>query len=150
MPPQIYTSNIANAGFSCHHQSQATPIVSSGLEPHFSVSALESQSMQLDAFVDDNSQVHSAATGSSALNYLALTFIKLLILIQLGEFWGADLQSVAQIGFGQNQETAFSSQSFHGKSIRRLKVHYTKKILQYLRLYVIDYSLTQDKRMQII
>ncbi|KAH7683021.1 Basic helix-loop-helix (bHLH) transcription factors BEE-like plant protein [Dioscorea alata] len=33
---------------------------------------------------------------------------------QLCNFWEDDLQSVVQMGFGQNQEDAFSSQNFHG------------------------------------
>ncbi|KAJ6850177.1 transcription factor bHLH78-like [Iris pallida] len=35
---------------------------------------------------------------------------------QLGAFWEDDLQSVVQMGFGQNQENVFSSQAFQGSA----------------------------------
>uniref|UniRef100_A0A1D1XMA9 Transcription factor bHLH62 n=1 Tax=Anthurium amnicola TaxID=1678845 RepID=A0A1D1XMA9_9ARAE len=97
----VYQLEAAASAFPYAQQppQQGTPlqsILSNGLENQCPVNPLDTTprrtlSMQLpsmDGFVDAASQ--------------------------LGAFWEDDLQSVVQMGFGQDQEAAFSSQSFQG------------------------------------
>lgn len=55
-------------------------------------------------------------------------FNKLFISIQIGGFWEDDLQSVVQMGFGQNQEAALSSQSFQGTNFETFSYIPNKKL----------------------
>ncbi|XP_029117287.1 transcription factor bHLH62 [Elaeis guineensis] len=98
-PPPLYPLDATSTAFSYAHQPQGTSlqsVVTNGLENQCSLDPLDtslhrSLSMQpppLDGFGDATSQ--------------------------LGTFWEDDLQSVVQMGFGQGQENAFSSQGFHG------------------------------------
>lgn len=78
---------------------------------------------------------------SPIINHLTKFLIeRRLILSQAGDFWEDDLQSVAQIGFRQHQETAetaFSSANLRGKhmgnlSIERLNLTNGEKLTLFL------------------
>ncbi|XP_008809650.1 transcription factor bHLH78-like isoform X2 [Phoenix dactylifera] len=97
-PPPLYPLDASSTAFSYAHQPQGASlqsVVTNGLENQCSLNPLDSSlhrslSMQLpplDGFGDATSPV--------------------------GTFWEDDLQSVVQMGFGQSQENAYSSQGFH-------------------------------------
>ncbi|KAJ0988938.1 hypothetical protein J5N97_007294 [Dioscorea zingiberensis] len=101
LPHSVYPIDGVPAAFSYPYQPQQeahlqSVVTTNALEAHCSMNPLDSGlrrslSMQLppsDGFPDAASQ--------------------------LCNFWEDDLQSVVQMGFTQNQEDAFSSQSFHG------------------------------------
>ncbi|KAJ6842810.1 transcription factor bHLH78-like [Iris pallida] len=95
MPPQhsvVFPTEATSAGFPSYGCQPQLPslqglLMANGMEGHGSVGR-SLQLPQLDGFVDASSQ--------------------------LGAFWEDDLQSVVQMGFGQNQEAVFSSQAFQG------------------------------------
>ncbi|XP_058103188.1 transcription factor bHLH62-like isoform X2 [Magnolia sinica] len=95
----VHPLDSSASSFSFMHQTQPGPLQSIGsngpLDAHFSLNPLDATlrralSMQLptgDGYGDAS---------------------------QLANVWDDDLQSVVEMGFGQNQETAFPLQSFHG------------------------------------
>ncbi|CAL9193567.1 unnamed protein product [Musa hybrid cultivar] len=96
LPQQVYPLDMASTAFSYAQQPQGTPlqsIVTNSLDVQGSLNPLESslrrpptmQLPRLDGFTDATSQ--------------------------LGNLWEDDLQYVVQMGLGQSQGTAFSSQS---------------------------------------
>ncbi|XP_064954147.1 transcription factor bHLH62-like isoform X3 [Musa acuminata AAA Group] len=84
-PQPLYPVETTNLSFSYAHRPQAA----SGLEAQFSMDALESSLSQ-----PQNLQPAP---------------------LDVGDYWEDDLHSVAQLGLGQNQEAAISSQGFHGQ-----------------------------------
>ncbi|MQL72543.1 hypothetical protein Taro_004876 [Colocasia esculenta] len=101
LPHSVYPLEASASAFPYAQQTpqQGTPLqsmVSNGPESQCPVNPLDTtprrtlsmQMLSMDGFVDAASQI--------------------------GAFWEDDLQSVVQMGFGQNQEAEFSSQSFHG------------------------------------
>ncbi|XP_064997908.1 transcription factor bHLH62-like isoform X5 [Musa acuminata AAA Group] len=85
MPQPLYPVETTSLSFSYAHRPQAA----SGLEAQFSMDALESSLSQ-----PQNLQPAP---------------------LDVGDYWEDDLHSVAQLGLGQNQEAAISSQGFHSQ-----------------------------------
>nr|XP_009390808.1 PREDICTED: transcription factor bHLH63-like [Musa acuminata subsp. malaccensis] len=84
-PQPLYPVETTSLSFSYAHRPQAA----SGLEAQFSMDALESSLSQ-----PQNLQPAP---------------------LDVGDYWEDDLHSVAQLGLGQNQEAAISSQGFHSQ-----------------------------------
>lgn len=112
-----------------------TGMASNGFDTQSSVNPLDATlrralSMQLpamDGYADASSQVILFVSLIICL-YMQFPFFcivvaskkanqetELLLLPQLTNYWEDDLQSVVQMGFGQNHETAFQSQNCHGR-----------------------------------
>ncbi|KAG1331544.1 putative Transcription factor bHLH78 [Cocos nucifera] len=103
LPTPIYPLEAMSTAFSYPQGNPLQSVVTNGLENHFSSNPLDSPlhrtlNMQLPRF---------DGSGDAAS--------------QLGSFWEDDLQSFIQMGFGQGQESAFSSQGFHGSAAAKPK-----------------------------
>eukprot|EP00268_Persea_americana_P017610 TRINITY_DN184_c1_g1_i1.p1 TRINITY_DN184_c1_g1~~TRINITY_DN184_c1_g1_i1.p1 ORF type:complete len:585 (+),score=133.36 TRINITY_DN184_c1_g1_i1:302-2056(+) len=98
LPHTVYPFDSSAATYSYGHQPQQGPltsIVSNGSDTQCSVNPLD-------------------ATLRRALSMQMPTIDGFGDASQLSSIWDDDLQSVVQMTFGQNQETAFPSQNFHG------------------------------------
>ena len=111
MPQPLYPVETTSLSFSYAHRPQAA----SGLEAQFSMDALESSLSQPQNLQPAPLDVRIAAvTWKNDMNY-EFWDQRYANLSQVGDYWEDDLHSVAQLGLGQNQEAAISSQGFHSK-----------------------------------
>ncbi|XP_068665946.1 transcription factor bHLH78-like [Aristolochia californica] len=106
LPQTGYALDSSALAFSFGHPPPSGPIqnvAANGSETHCSVNPLEAslrrnlgmQLSSLDGFGDAS---------------------------QLASFWADDLQSVVQMGFGQDQDPAFPSQTFHGTTHMKIEL----------------------------
>ncbi|XP_064997905.1 transcription factor bHLH62-like isoform X2 [Musa acuminata AAA Group] len=111
MPQPLYPVETTSLSFSYAHRPQAA----SGLEAQFSMDALESSLSQPQNLQPAPLDVRIAAvTWKNDMNY-EFWDQRYGNLSQVGDYWEDDLHSVAQLGLGQNQEAAISSQGFHSQ-----------------------------------